>query len=337
MGEDGAMTQQPFSRPGAVDLSALKRPAPPAGAAPGARPGAPGPGGPGGPPPAPADGGGVRGAYVVQLDEQNFQTTLEASMTAPVLLVFYSPSRMPESAQLADDVALLADEFAGRFLAGLVDIDAVPQIAQAMQIPSVPLVVAVLEGRPAPLLQDVVPLEELRTALTQVMQQLASQGMTGRHHPLTGGAPAEAEDADAEPPLDPRFVPAEDALQRGDAEGAVAEYQTLVDANPADTEAVAGLARAKLLQRAGTADLNAARAAAAASPDDVDAQLLVADLDLLGGHVEDAFSRLVDLVRRTREGDRNRVREHLVELFTVVGNADPRVQRGRQNLASALF
>ncbi|MCH1868378.1 co-chaperone YbbN, partial [Nocardioides sp. CFH 31398] len=285
---------------------------------------------------APGAGGGVVGAYVVQLDEQSFQTTLEASMTAPVLLVFYSPSRMPESAQLADDVALLADEFAGRFLAGLVDIDAVPQIAQAMQIPSVPLVVAVLEGRPAPLLQDVVPLEELRTALTQVMQQLAGQGMTGRHHPLTG-APVEAEDPDAEPPLDPRFVPAEDALQRGDADGAVAEYQRLVDANPADTEAAAGLARAKLLQRAGTADLNAARAAAAAAPDDVDAQLLVADLDLLGGHVEDAFNRLVDLVRRTREGERNRVREHLVELFTVVGNADPRVQRGRQNLASALF
>ena len=97
---------------------------------------------------------------------------------------------MPESAQLADDLATLSGEFEGRFLAGRVDIDAVPQIAQAMQIPSIPLVVVIFDGRPMPLLQDVVPLEELRTALTQVMQQLTAQGITGRHQPRTGAAPA---------------------------------------------------------------------------------------------------------------------------------------------------
>jgi putative thioredoxin len=318
------MSQQPFSRPGAVDLSALKRPAPPAG---GAAPTGPTVGG----------AGAAGGAYALSLDEQNFQATLEASMTAPVLLTFYSPSRMPESAQLAEDVATLAGEFAGKFLAGMVDIDTAPQIAQAMQIPSVPLVVAVVEGRPVPLLQDVVPIDELRTALTQVLQQLAAQGMTGRHQPL-GGAPADGDDdEDAEPATDPRFVPAEDALQRGDVAAAVAEYQKLVDANPADVEAAAGLARARLLERAGDADLGEARAAAAASPDDVAAQCLVADLDLLGGHVDDAFARLIGLVRRTAGDERNAAREHLLGLFAVVGNADPRVQRGRQDLASALF
>jgi putative thioredoxin len=94
---------------------------------------------------------------------------------------------------------------------------------------------------------------------------------------------------------------------------------------------------AKVLKRTTGVDLNAARAAAAASPDDVDAQTLVADLDLLGGHVEDAFNRLIDLVRRTTEGDRDRARTHLIDLFGAVGNADPRVQRARRDLASALF
>ena len=109
------------------------------------------------------------------------------------------------------------------------------------------------------------------------------------------------------------------------------------DANPADTEAAAGLAMAKVLQRTQGVDLNAAREAAAANPDDVDAQTLVADLDLLGGHVEDAFNRLVDVVRRTSDADRNKAREHLLGLFAAVGNDDPRVTRARQNLASALF
>ena len=317
------MTQQPFSRPGAIDLSALKRPAPPAGGAPSA-PGGGAPGVPG-------------SSYAVQVTEENFQATIEASTTAPILLVFYSASRMPESATLADDLADLSGEFEGRFLVGLVDVDAVPAIAQAMQIPSIPLVVVVLDGRPMPLLQDVVPGVELRTAHTQVLQQLTTQGITGRHPPRAAGAEAEGATGVEGPGIDPRYAAAQDALEEGALDRAVEEYLKLVTANPADTEAAAGLAMAQVLQRTQGVDLQEARAAAAANPDDVEAQTLVADLDLLGGHVDDAFGRLVELVRRTSGDDRDKARLHLLELFAVVGNEDPRVLKGRQSLASALF
>jgi len=312
------MTQQPFSRPGAIDLSALKRPAaPPAGAG--------------------ATGATPAGAsYWLEVDEQSFQATLEASMTAPVLLVFYSPSRLPESEQMARDLATVAEEYEGRFLAGLVDIDVSPAIAQAVQLPSVPYVFAVLDGRPAPLIQDVMKLDDLRGAINQVMQQLTAQGMTARHQPRVG-ASAPTEDEDGEPPVDPRYAPAQDALAADDYQGAVAEYQKLVDANPADAEAAAGLAMAKLLLRTKDVDLDEARAAADAAPDDVAAQTLVADLDMLGGNVEDAFARLVELVRRSAGDERNAAREHLVGLFAAVGNDDPRVLKGRQALANALF
>jgi putative thioredoxin len=316
VGKNVPMSQQPFSRPGAVDLSALKRPAQAAA------------------PRAGATGSSPAGAYAVEVTEQSFQTVLEASMNALVLLVFYSPTQMPASVELADDLGTLADEFEGKYLLGRVDVDALPQIAQAVQVPSVPFVVAVVQGRPMPLFQDTAPLEELRAALTQVMQQLATQGVTGRHQPLSQAPPAEG---DEEEYVDPRYAPAEEALTRGDIDGAVAEYQKLVDANPADAEAAGGLAMAKVLQRTHTADLNAAREAAAANPDDVDAQTLVADLDLAGGHVDDAFGRLIDLVRRTAGDDRDRARTHLLGLFAAVGNDDPRVLKGRQNLANALF
>lgn len=304
------MTQQPFSRPGAIDLSGLNRPAPAASGE------------------APAGS-----AYAVQVTEQSFQGLLESSVKAPVLLAFYSRSRMPESGQLADDLAVIAGEYDGRFLVGLVDIDATPQIAQAMQIPSIPLVVAVVNGRPMPLFQDVLTPDELRATINQVMQQLTAQGITGRHQPRSVAAEGE----DDEPVLDPRYAPAQDALEAGDIDRAVAEYQKLVDANPADVEAAAGLAMAKLLQRTQGVDLNAAREAAAANPDDVSAQTLVADLDLLGGHVDDAFRRLIDLVARSSGDERNAAREHLLGLFAAVGNDDPRVLTGRQRLASALF
>lgn len=308
------MSSQPFSRPGAFDLSGLQPD--------------PGCAGTGAAPQSSV-------AYVVQVTEQGFQEVLEASRAAPVLLAFESPDRSPESVQLADAVSTLSTEFEGRFLLGRVDIDAVPQIAQAMQIPSVPLVVLVAQGRPMPLLQNNAPLEELRQVITEVLQQLTASGFTGRHQPRSGSGVVD--DETGEEQLDPRYAPAQDALERGDVDAAVAEYQKLVDANPADAEAAAGLAMASLLKRTDGVDLGEARAAAAASPEDVDAQTMVADLDLLGGHVDDAFNRLIDLVRRTSGDERNAARTHLIALFGAVGNADPRVLRARRDLASALF
>ncbi len=320
------MTQQPFSRPGAIDLSGLKRPAAPAAG------GAPAAGAA-----AASGGGGARnGAYAVEItDEATFQSAVEASMTAPVVLVFHSPSRSPESTQLAADVAQVAGEYDGRFLAADVDIDALPQVAQAMQIPQVPLMLVLLDGRPVTQpIPGALALDELRTLFNQLGQQLTAQGITGRHQPRDG---APVEDGDDEPEVDSRYAPAQAALEAGDIDAAVAEYEKLVAANPADSEAAGGLAMAKVLQRTTGVDLNAARAAAAAAPDDVDAQTLVADLDLLGGHVEDSFARLVELVRRTSDKERDRAREHLLGLFAAVGNDDPRVLKGRQALASALF
>lgn len=304
------MSQQPFSRPGAVDLSGLRAadaPGPPASSA----------------------------AYAVRVTEQNFQEVLESSRTAPVLLAFESAGRSPESVQLAESMQTLSTEFEGRFLLGRVDIDASPQIAQAMQIPSVPLVVLVAQGRPMPLFQDLAPLEELRQAVTQVFQQLTASGITGRHQPRTGNGVVDEETGEEQ--FDPRYLPAQDALERGDIDAAVTEYEKLVAANPADAEAAAGLAMAQLLKRTEGVDLQAARAAAAGSPDDVPAQTLVADLDLLGGHVEDSFARLIELVRRTSGAERDAARTHLIGLFGAVGNDDPRVIRARRDLASALF
>lgn len=298
------MTQQPGGGRGAVDLSGLS--------------------------PAPT-GPATSAAYAVDLDEQNFQDVLDTSMQAPVILSFFSSSS-PESHALTDDLQTLSNEFEGRFLLGRVDIDAQPRIAQAMQIPSVPLVVLIAQGRPMPLFQDPAPMDALRATLTQLFQQLTASGLTGRHKPR---AAVDAETG--EEVADPRYAAADDALQRGDIDAAVVEYQKLIDANPADHEAARGLAMAKLLQRTQGVDLNGAREKAAQNPDDVEAQIMCADLDLLGGHVEDSFARLVRYVATHFDDSRDQARLHAIALFAAVGDEDPRVQRARRDLASALF
>lgn len=306
------MSQENFSRPGAVDLSQLS-----AQASDGAG----------------ADGVGISGAYTVSVDQSNIQSLLESSMNAAVMLVFYSANQAPASVGLADDLQRLSNEFEGRYLLGRVDVDAHPELAQALQVPAVPYVLMVVQGRPQPLLQQVVPIDELRQALEGIFQQLTAGGFAGRHQPRS----AEVDEETGDAVLDPRYLPAQQALEAGDVDAAIAEYEKLLAANAGDSEAVAGLARAQLLKRTQGVDLQQAREQAAAAPEDVAAQLQVADMDILGGHVDDAFARLIELIRRTSEDERDRVREHLLALFDAVGANDERVLRARRDLASALF
>ena len=299
-----------FSRPGAIDLSALKQPP--------ARPGQPAAGG---------------GSYVVDITEQNFQTAaLEASMEHVVVLSLWSP-RSPQSESFNAMLAGLVSQYAGQIVLAQVDIDANPAIAQALQAQAVPLVVGLVKGQPVPLFQGTVEEAEARRYFDELINVAAQNGVAGRAAP-TGDAAEAAEPEEAE---DPRFAAADEAFASGDFDTAVAEYDKLQKQYPADAEISERLAGVKLLARTQGADLQAARKAAADSPDDLEAQMLVADLDVSGGHVDDAFARLIELVKRTSGDDRELVRQRLLDLFTVVGVADPRVATARRALASALF
>jgi putative thioredoxin len=192
-----------------------------------------------------------------------------------------------------------------------------------------------LRGQPVAQIPPTTNEADARTVLDQLVQAAVANGVTGRAKPRSV-APDDVEDG-AGDDEDPRFAEADAALAADDIEGAIAAYQRVVDAAPSDSDALGRLAGAKLMQRTKGADADAARAAAAADPADVDAQLLAADLDVVGGHVDDAFRRLIETVRRTAGDDRDRVREHLLELFEAVGPDEPRVTAARRALSSALF
>ncbi|MBW9208302.1 tetratricopeptide repeat protein [Mumia sp. zg.B21] len=303
-----------FSRPGAIDLSALKN------AAPGAPAGAPR-----GPAPAGA-------SWVLDVTEQNFQDVLQSSLDHVVVLALWS-SRAPQGDDFNRVLATVANSYGGRLLLARVDVDTSPQIAQMLGAQGVPFVVGVVKGQPVPLFQGTADEAQVRQYLDELLRVAQANGVTGSAPPVGGVA----EVAEEEPADDPRFAVADDAFAEGDYATAISEYEKLLAANPADTEAAERLAGARLLDRTADADLTAAREAAAQNPDDLDAQMLVADLDLSGGHVDDAFGRLIDLVRRTAGDERERVRGRLVEMFTIVGSDDPRVAQARRKLASALF
>ena len=214
------------------------------------------------------------------------------------------------------------------------DVDANPQVQQAFRAQSIPMVVALVAGQPVPLFTGAVPEQQVRDVFAQLLQLAAQNGVTGTV-PVDGADEPAAEPAEA--PLPPLHAEAFDAIEAGDYARAIAAYQKALAENPRDADARAGLGQVRLLDRVQGADLQAARDAAAAAPTDVDAQLLVADLDISGGHVEDAFERLLDLFAVLPGDARGPVRERLLELFALVGDDDPRVSAARGRLASLLF
>ena len=307
--------QPRFDVRGAVDLAGLGRPA------------APPPGAPGGIPAA--------SGYVIDTTEATFGDLVEGSKRFPVVVLLWS-GRSPESTQLAIDLGALAARYGGRFQLARVDVDTNPQIATAFQVQQVPSVVAILAGQPVPLFQGVQPADQLAAIIDQLLAAAATNGVSGMAPPDIGGdVPGPVEPV--EPPLPPLHQAAYDAIERDDLDAAAVAYAQALRENPRDDMARAGLAQVGLLQRTRDIDPITARTAAADRPTDIDAQLLVADLDVLGGNVEDAFARLVDLVRTKTGEDREAIRIRLVDLFEVVGADDPRVPATRRALANALY
>ncbi|ASE10745.1 putative thioredoxin [Kocuria rhizophila] len=309
-GRTDAEPSVPASVRGAVDLGAATAPA----------------GGTGGDAAASGSGAGA-GSYRVALSTATFQQYAEASASYPVVVVLHAP-QSPESEQFADTVAAVVDEFAGKLLLGTVDVSAEPQIAQAFQAQTVPTMVALLGGRVVPLVNSTVPEQQVRELLTELVALAQQNGVTGTAEPTSQAEPA---------PLPPLHQEALEKLEAGDLDGAEASYNRALAENPGDHDAKLALAQVHLLQRVSAMDATAVREAAASNPSDVAAALDVADLDLSGGHVEDAFRRLLTVVRTTAGEDKDAARARLVDLFDVVGADDPRVVAARSQLMRALF
>lgn len=296
-----------FTRPGAMDLSALKQRAESA---------------------APAASGGpsAQGGYVADVtDLAQFEGYLRDSMQHVVVVEFHS-ARAEGGAQMSQTLQQLANSGGGKWLLVRIDADQNPQLAQQMGVQAIPTVVAVIGGQLMPLFQGVQPAEAVKQVIDQVLQAAVANGIVGHAKPVASTGAAEEDE-----PADPRFADADAALERGDYAAAVAAFDRVLAETPGDADAQAGRAQAALLART----LGGENAASELSG--IDAELAAADQDLVNGDAEAGFARLIALIRTTSGDDRDRVRVRLLELFETRGNSDPAVLKARRDLTSALF
>ncbi|MGW0118513.1 tetratricopeptide repeat protein [Streptomyces sp. NPDC003327] len=275
-------------------------------------------------------------ALVIDVDEAGFERdVLQRSAEVPVVLDFWAEWCEP-CKQLGPLLERLAVEYNGRFLLAKIDVDANQMLMQQFGIQGIPAVFAVVAGQALPLFQGAVPEAQIRETLDQLIQIGEERfGLTGIavDPDADGSAPAPRQAG----PYDALLEAAMSALDAGDLAGAVQAYKNVLVDDPGHPEARLGLAQAELLTRVQGLDAGVVRKNAAENPADVSAQIAAADLDLVGGHVQDAFGRLIETVRRTAGEERDAARLRLLELFEVIGADDPRVTAARQGLARVLF
>jgi putative thioredoxin len=286
---------------GAVDLSALKRPASSSGEGDAA---------------AGPSGG-------VEISETNLEAeVLVRSTQVPVVVLLWSP-RSEASAQLGSALAELASADGGKWSLATVNVDTQPRVAQMFGVQAVPTVVALAAGQPVSSFQGVQPPEQLRRWIESLLDATAGK--------LSGSG-----DADEPEQVDPELAQARDHLDAGEFDAARVAYQKILDANPNHAEAKGAVRQIAFLQRA-TSRAPGAVVAADAAPDDIEVAFAAADVEILQQNVGAAFNRLIGLIKRTAGDDRTKVRTRLIELFELFDPADPEVIAGRRNLANALY
>jgi putative thioredoxin len=318
-------------------------------------------------PSQPGGSAGPDGGFVIDVTEETFNTdVVERSRTTPVIMDLWAEWCGP-CKQLSPVLEKLAAEADGQWILAKVDVDANPQLSAALQVQSIPMVVAVLGGQLVDGFLGAMPEAQVRQWIGQVLEVAEKMGMEpagngadseadqeqeataagGRATPAGPGfpgataGPAGSRDqagAGAPPPgMPPAYAEARAAMERGDLDGAAKAFEEELAANPADPVAKSGLAQVNLIRRVSSYDQAQVRRDAAEHPGDVTAQTKVADIELATGRIEEAFDRLLGVVRRTSGEERDQARAHLVGLFELLPPNDPLVKKARSALSALLF
>lgn len=290
---------------------------------------------------------GAQSELIIDVTDESFNSEVVArSRTVPVILDLWAEWCGP-CKQLGPILERLATEANGAFVLARVDVDANPQLSAALQVQSIPMVVAVVGGQVVDGFLGAMPEQQVRQWLGQVMQVADQLGLPAAGTAAGNGQGSEAvaaesaglpgQDALADAGPNAVFAEAQQAMERGDLDAAAAAFEKILAASPGDPVATMGLGQVSLIRRVEGYDQAAVRRDAASRPGDAQAQTRLADLELATGEIETAFDRLLATVSRTSGDERDLARKHLLGLFEILPPKDPRVARARARLSSLLF
>ena len=239
-----------------------------------------------------------------------------------VVLLCWSP-RSAQSKEILDILGKLESADKGAWLLGTVDVDSQPQVAQALQVKAVPIAIAIVAEQLLPLFESVPQIDQVRLVINKLLELAAQKGV--------GQAP----EVLAETPLEPEEQAAYAALEKSDFKGAKIAYESWLKRKPNEPVAVIGLAQVNLMLR--VEGLDPELTLKSAKSDDLTSQLMCADIEIATGNNEAAFTRLLNVIRTFSNDEKEKAKQHLIQLFNLVNPTDPSLLKARNELASLLF
>lgn len=298
---------------GAVDLSGLKKTDPTAHSTT-ARP-------------SEADSGIKVPDFMALGTEANLKNFVTISGTVPVLIDFFAAD-LETSKLLSEKLVGLVRKLDGKMFLLRVDTQASLTVAQAFGVKDVPSVVALIKGQPIPLFEGDQTADTIQTVLNRLLQVAAENGVNGLLE-----ISAEFTDEQMQE-LPPKHKAAYDAIDAGDYQAAISHYESALNENPADAMALAGLAQSKLLLRTKDIDFEAVLAS---SPKTCDETILKADACVAVGHAAEGYQTILTRFVNADKDEREKLRKHLIELFSVSPPDAPELASARRALAALLY
>lgn len=260
------------------------------------------------------------GAAVTQ---ENLVSDFVSKSKEQVVILLAWSARSSQASEILEILGKFEQADKGAWLLGRVDIDSQPQVAQALQIKSVPVAIAIIAEQLLPLFESVPPADQVRLVINKLLELAAGKGV--------GKAP----EGPTEIPMEPEEEAAYAAMAKGDYKTAKASYEAWLKRKPNEQVAIVGLAQVNLMLRID--GLDPVLTLKNAKENDLTAQLMCADIEIATGNYEAGFDRLIQAVKRFTADDRDKVKAHLISLFNLVDPSDPRLVKARSQLASALF
>jgi len=255
--------------------------------------------------------------------QENLVSDFVAKSKESVVILLAWSARSAQAKEILETLGKLEIADKNSWLLGVVDVDAQPQVAQALQIKSVPVAIAIIGEQLLPLFESVPPADQVRLVINKLLELAAGKGI--------GKAP----EAPTEIPMEAEEAAAYAAMEKGDYKAAKASYEAWLKRKPNEQVAVVGLAQVNLMLRID--GLDPVLTLKNAKTDDVTSQMMCADIEIATGNYEAAFDRLLNAVRSMAGDDRDKAKAHLITLFNLVDPTDPRLVKARGQLASALF
>jgi putative thioredoxin len=259
----------------------------------------------------------------IPVTQENLVTEFVSKSKEKVVVLLAWSTRSAQSKEILETLGKLMAADKDAWILGTVDVDSQPQVAQALQIKSVPVAIAIIAEQLLPLFESVPPADQVRLVINKLLELASQKGV--------GSAP----DAPAEIPMEAEEEAAYAAMEKGDYKAAKNSYEAWLKRKPNEAVAVVGLAQVNLMLRID--GLDPVLTLKNAKNDDLNSQLMCADIQVASGDLSGAFDRLLAVIKLKKDGEADKAKAHLIALFNLVDPTDPRLVKARGELASVLF